>query len=819
MKKNLKKVVSAFLTVAMLFSLLSVSAFAAASSDANLIFDMDLSEASATNVVIKDSVANLTATAGGGVLPLFKEENGINFLQYRESLSDSTNNRVAVFENTAFARNEEMTFEFWIRPLAFVAGNDKGYRLFNLSISANGGDSNATADVFGYDSITWYRPYKNSGCVDYKYSDKNSFHSTNGKWSHYVYTRKWVPTESGSTTGTWEGDLYINGVKITRPSSSMTAEAFYNGFTDTQQDKFIAIGNKGQANAAFYGDIADVKVYNKVRTDSEILSTYNAEKSDYEIFEISSISSADNATIDTEPGAVKIKFSGEINIAALSGITFKKADGTDIKGAYSVTADGDTVTVEYGKLETGTSYKLYIPEIYKDGSTKHTSAKTYSYTAEKKYIVNEDFTGKTAVPDIDNIAYMSNSTANDKSAMSIKTTESGDYYLSVKPQSTDESGKNYKVTYNLPTPLDTTADADELHVVELKIASLLTLKSGKDTKANVARNFLDINGTATPKAGEISYDNILAYPYTDNGTKGSYINLAKDTDGFSNVRMAFGIHELADNSKLLGYEITDLNNSATVSFTPDASYAAGKGATDFPNKISSLLLSHIYTQSSDTCDAETRYSDIKIYSKKLTKVLKADKYSNATKSVTLRLNNDLPTGAIENIVVKSSDGTAVEPNLAYNEEDRSVTLTFASEIDGKYTVSLANVLDADGFKCSDKEFSFNAVGAPKANVVYKDGSDNPLTTVAGTQTIKATATLSNWEETVPVAFMAVYKGDKLESVVSATPSVSGTTVTYTAEITGLSGLLATDKVKFFIWKGLNTLTPAVAKDNFTGGSL
>ncbi len=818
MKKAMYKLVSAIIAVSMLLSMASFNVFAD-TTDEGLIFDLDLTGSPAEGIQVSNSVAGNSTTYYLGAAPSTGTINGRPYLAFRQSKDDSAaaGKYIKVMDD-GLKNNDEMTFEFWARPTCMNSDQNGvvGYRM--SSMATGGGSSDQSKfEIFCNGANMYYRPGGATATTNYEMHSKLYNMNLNGKWTHFVFTRKWNPTSADdATVGKWTGSVYVNGTQIT-PAGGVGKEV---ETTRTSEDgAYFILGNEHYLSKAFLGDIADVKIYNTILTDAQISSKHANSADDYVAFEIEAVSA--DTTIDVNAGEVTVDFSENVDASTVSGITLTKADGSAIKGAYIVSAADDIVTVEYGKLEEGASYKLTIPSTVKSATGKNIAAAEYTFTAAKKYIVNEDFTGETTVPTISNITYMSNSITGDTSAMSIKHTSDGDYYLAVKPASTDAAGKNYKVSYTLPNALDTTADIDDMHIVEVIIGSELTLKDGQTVSGNVARDFFNINDYQL-KLGEIHNANMFFYKDRNADTgKNDGNHTMKDSNGFAHIRLAFGTHELADGTKLLGYEMVDVLGDYTTTFKPSATYASGKAATAFPNKVSSLLLSHIYTQASDKCDAENRYSDIKVYTQKRTKVLKAEEYNADTKSVTLALNNDLASGEEANIVVTDTAGTTVSAAPVYNSADRTVTITFTDELNGAYNISLANATDADGFACSESKVTFTAVGAPSVEASYFDGEMNPLTTLNGATGVSVTATLSNWAGAAPVAILAVYDNDMLAGVQNAEViDAAGTSVTYFAQITGLTPLSeATSDVKLFIWEGFDNLIPVIIPDEPVGGGV
>ncbi|MBQ7097122.1 MAG: Ig-like domain-containing protein [Clostridia bacterium] len=808
----MKKLISGLLVIVVLLTMIPAAAFATATTDEGLIFDLDLTGSTAEGIQVSNSVEGNSTAYYVGAAPSTGTINGRPYLAFRQSKDDSDAiGKYIKIVDAGFKNNDEMTFEFWARPRWMNATDsaDFNYRMASMATGGGSTDQNKL-DIYSYGRNMYYRPGGENKTTNYEMHSKLWNLNLNGKWTHFVFTRKWEPASAEDTVnGTWTGSVYVNGTKVTPAGTSENATTRAAG---SEEGLYFILGNGHYVNNSFVGDIADVKIYNTILTDEQISAKHENSADAYVAFEIEAVSAA--STIDVNAGEITVDFSEALNTASVDGITFTKADGTAIKGAYIVSASGDKATVEYGKLEEGASYKLTIPGSVESVSGKNITAAEYTFTAAKTYIVNEDFTGETTVPTIPNITYMSNSIANDTSAMSIKQTSDGDYYLAVNP-TTD--AKDYKVTYTPSAALDTTMDVDDMHIVEVKLGSELTAKTEGVAARNVARNFMRINGAAIASAGEFWKANMLFYPYDSEGVKGSAHTMSKDSNGFAYIRMVFGTYENSDGSKYLGYEMKDLNDGYSTTFKSSSTFGSAQSVTAFPNKMSSLLFSHIYPLSEDTWTAENRYSDIKVYTRKRTKALKVGEYNSDTKSVALSLNNDLASGEETKIVVTDESNTAVTAAAAYNQVDRTVTLTFADALNGVYTVSLADAVDAEGIACSAKTVSFEVTGGTEADVVYYNGAD-VLTSLDGATAVKAVATLRNYEGAAPTGILAVYEGKRLVDAVVATSEVSGSTVTYNAEITGLAAMSdATSEVKFFIWDSLSTFVPVVEAEIFVAG--
>lgn len=820
MKKIIKTMVSMLAAVTMLLSAASFSVLAETTGE-GLIFDLDLTGSTAEKLVVSNAADTTTQTLWGAEedhAPAVGTVNGIPYLKFRQNKddSDAATDYIKVVNND-FVDQDNMTFEFWARPQCLNADQNAivGYRMAAMAIGGSG-DADRRFDVFFNGSNMHYRPSGQESERNYEMHSKLFNLNLNGSWTHFVFTREWVPSAAGSTTGTWQGAVYVNGVKIeaasVKGSDSVTRQK------DTQDNTYLIIGNHYNLKQSFLGDIAEVKVYNTLLSDSTIETKYTARKSAYDALTVKSVSPS--ANLSTVGGTIQATFSEAVNARTLSGITLKADDGATVPVSVSLKNDNVTAVITYGVLTEGASYTLTLPSSVKSWD-KSLEEAGYTFTAAKKnMIVDTDFSEMQTVPDLAGMTY---ETPTDKTYISIQQTIDGsDSYLAVSGQ-TDEVNKNFKVKHTLQNQFSNYSVTGDQYVIEMKLRRTLTSKNAGETAKNVAGDVFNVScEPAAIKLGEISYQDILPYynwSYTDKWTKGANHVSELDGNGFATLRLVITADEV-DDTKVFGFEQYD--NGTYIEGSRIDPNAKGVKA---PTHIYNVTLAHIYTQASDNAYAENDFSAFKIYERRQTQILSFGEYDEAANTVTMALSNGLKDGEAAKITVRDAQNDETVNVTATAGDNNTVTLAFNEPLSGNYTVSLNEAIDADGILCSSHTADFVAVGSPAVTVSYTDEEGNELTTLQEKTTVMASATLSNWtdEETRPVGFLAIYDGGKLVGLKQATVvSAEDTTVTFEACMKGLTALSDKANAKFMIVKSLNSLAPVVSADDFqsaNGGSL
>lgn len=836
----MKKLISLVVTFVIMVCTLSFNTVLA--DDENLVFELDLSEATSTNIVAKNAVEENSSVVSVLGSPTLNQINGKNYINFRDEYAREAQGEGAAIKivESSFMNQNEMSFEVWVKSDDFDynygtgEGQDSDVHQQRLMVLQNSDTADDTVfDVMMYAQGMYYKPggvvSKNTANKDIQWIYGDSVKARDNEWTHLVFIRKCVDV---STYKQWLGELYINGARAAVQSYTTNSLAFSR--TEESKDAYFILGNRGNLNNTFVGSVADFKVYNSALSATQISEKYEASKEYYaelpQSMTVTQTSKADGAEIDTAPGKISVTFNNYIDEATLKNIKFTKADGTSF-GAIATKTDGNfskTAIISYGRLEENGSYKLVIPSSVKSKNNISAEAAEYTYTAKKTYIVNEDFQNYAEgdeAPALTGISYTSANVSDDSSAMTIKDIK-GDKYLAITPSATD---KNYRITY---TPSNVWADNDaskarmadnDISVIDLKMRSVSTPKEADEgSSVSVARNLLSLN-SHTP-VGTMNDDVMRIYKRAASYVAAPAHRVAvagKDENGFYNIR--FVIKACTDKGqRLYGYEVVDLISGATIfKFEPDITFynnynSANKA--DILRYLMNVELAHIYPQAADKYTVESGFSEIKIYDDRLMEVLNIGKYSNVTKSVTFALSDDVYEDTLKYITV-SKDGEAVTATPAYDATNRTVTLAFDEELLGEYEVSLEYLRSENKLSCADKTITFTAELEPLlTDVSFKDANDTTLSTLDGATTVKACATLSNWYGEEPVAFIAVYDENKLVAVKQATVSYGTVGLLISGEADGFT-LTEKGNVKILVWNNCQAAKPITVAASYNGGGL
>lgn len=836
----MKKLISLVVTFVIMVCALSFNTVLA--DGENLVFELDLSEATDTNIVAKNAVAESNSQVSVLGSPALGQINGKNYINFRDEYAleaQGEGSAIKIIESS-FINQNEMSFEVWVKSDDFDynygtgEGQDNNAHQQRLMTFANSDTTDdTTVDVMMYGQEMYYRPggvlSKNTASKDIQWVYSEPVRACDNQWTHLVFTRKVADV---STYKQWLGELYINGARA--GASSYTTNSLTSSRVAENENAYFMLGNRSSLNNTFVGSIAAFKVYNSVLSAEAISEKYAASKERYaelpQSMTVVSTSVANGAQIDTAPGKISVTFDNYIDEATLKNVKFTKEDGTSF-GATLAEAESDfskTAVIRYGRLEEKEKYKLIIPNSVKSKNGVSAEPAEYTYTAKKTYVVNEDFQNYAEgaqAPSLTGISYVSAGAANDSSAMSIKDIN-GDKYLAITPTATDT---NYRVTY---TPSNVWADNDasklrmadnDVSVIDLKIKSVSTPKTaGEESEVSVARNLLTLNGH-TP-VGVMNddvpriYRRASAYVATP-----AHRNAVteKDENGFYNIR--FAIKARTDNGqRLYGYEVVDLISGSTIyNFEPDITFynnynSAGKA--DILRYLMNIELAHIYPQATDKYNVESGFSEIKIYDDRLMEVLDTGKYSHITKSFTFALSDDINIDTLDNITV-SKDGQAVTANPSYNAANRTITLAFDEELVGEYAVSLEYLSSENKLLCADKTITFTAEkGTYLSSISFTDANGTVLNTLEGATTVKAEAILCNWGGEEPVAFVAIYDANELVKVKKATISENADGLLVSAQLDGFS-LTKDGDAKILVWDSFQTIMPITAVASFGGDGL
>lgn len=390
-----KKIISMLLALALL-PCSGIWAMAA-EEDEGLVFEMDLTEYSNTDGVVKNAVTGLSdgieiKGAANGARPrleaissmqgetpylAFSALRGRNTFYHYGSV-DLSKELCAPLQN-----QQAMSVEFWVNYLATESGATASSRIFNFGPETGATDSNNSYEIYVYDTQNQYFVrYARAGMNPSQYLEQRiNVGSNMNRWTHYVLTREW-DEESQAYTGT----VYVNGVS----QGEVTG-----GIKIDETDFRVQIGNMAGEDV-LNGGLATFKLYHTALTPERVAEKYNESRLGFmELAEtMHIISPTEGTTLDTAPGEIEIRFDNYVDLDTIDGITFRKADGTEITGGIRVYAEEDitmSVFVKYGKLDSDAVYILDIPDTVCSLNGISCGGKQLEYRTEGFYIFYEDF--------------------------------------------------------------------------------------------------------------------------------------------------------------------------------------------------------------------------------------------------------------------------------------------------------------------------------------------------------------------------------------------------------------------------------------------
>lgn len=485
--------------------------------------------------------------------------------------------------------------------------------------------------------------------------------------------------------------------------------------------------------------------------------------------------SVPEGTISTVEGEIKLEFGVNIDPATLGGITFKKAGDTEIDGKYFVSVNGKVVTVRFGDLVEGQQYVLTLPDSVKSLETpaKAVNPQTYTYTAQKEFLTNTDFSDYTTdstkavegevVNGADNIYYTDNWNNTRASSITAVATENDTYVELTGTAGANgagiaiigpaENGKafNFNTTDNI--------DKDKVYIVETDFTSTLDgtwggskfSANGGNWTNNRSKSLFGIlvSGTTvkgaavTKTAGDVrtrTFETVV-----EDGWFRPTMVMRRETDGKVYSDLYYR------SSGVATYRDTDADVLGSAdSF--DAVALAGRGAS---SNVETIKITYAAA-----------------YPERLLSIIGDDGYTNAANAITLYTTKVVKAGTEDAIVIKKDGNIVPVSDISIGADGRSLTVTFAGTglTPGSYDVYMSNdtstVLDTAGIKAYEGE------------VYAFEVSEDQAAKVIGNPTVKCAAgnTLANGTEQAP-AEISVTEGKvtlSFESVIANPEAITFT---------------------------------------------
>ena len=272
-------------------------------------------------------------------------------------MKPSENDGTAINENTpwgVFSFNNKHEGASPAIGLSWFYSENTGNNAYYI-MQERQGSSNAGSEYFN-----WHYP-------------KNNWIDTGApKWKNVIITRKVEKKDDANSIVSYE--TYTDGGIYSQLTNS------YETNTVNEKDFVLTVGAMfdyctGLNPAYFKGEIADMKVYNRVLSVKEIEKYYADTAADYrnltELPNSLELVSTTPADLNADPsneiayniGKIKLNFNNFVDSATLGAISFVKEDGSPVPGGYNVSIDsasGKTVNVEFGVLTPGGTYIVNI---------------------------------------------------------------------------------------------------------------------------------------------------------------------------------------------------------------------------------------------------------------------------------------------------------------------------------------------------------------------------------------------------------------------------------------------------------------------------
>ncbi len=418
-------------------------------------------------------------------------------------------------------------------------------------------------------------------------------------------------------------------------------------------------------------------------------------------FAVSYISENDGEILCTL-GEIEIEFTDSIDIDTLSGITFTKADESEIKGgAYVLNGEEDNqVIVKFGRLEKG-EYVLCITEDLKSAGGESAIYSRYEYSvltdkdAPVAYSNYSDIElGETDVETlISNGENISFSGAQEYSYVVDETSKGEKYinYTCVKKTASAGGGS----TVTLPEAIE-----DGKVIVDLGV---------KADSGNMTRNLFTLRSSGTSKIYTFSISNTNDL---GSATQGDYKSggftgekRARDEDGFWNLRLSV---KRADKNDAWSYEVYDKNTSLDKPI-----YKISIPSSKLEN-INSIIVFDVYNMT--TTPASIMLKDIVVTMPRTPSVI----YTNGENGepgmseISLVCNEDLDPRAVtnENISFVNQTGEKEECEILLDENKREIIIKPYEYLsyDGEYSVLFENQMCKNvSFKIASQEIEVNSV--------------------------------------------------------------------------------------------------------------
>ena len=765
----------------------------------NMFFEMDLSDYTAENAIVKNTVTKNTTGIG-----VYKDEASQTYYPELNTITSATGTKKYItiatedaegnitekgFINlykelaTPAAQAEDLTIETWVRYEASEANSGKYKKLFSLSknlYSLCPNDNNTWFMVdTGADGSKFRMCTYNPSSSDSQLTRKNYTGLTKDKWTHLVITKSWDEANSAYN------------IKIFRDGEELTKFSSAGAFPDVTGEENLQIGTVGNSKGkSFIGSIGDFKMYSTALSLTSAKEKYEASKDDYvELSEDFSVKSPEfGDEINPNAQELTVEFTNYFTAEeAKRAISFKKevGDGVyeDINGGYTIEAGefSNTAKIRFGKLEPDAPYAILFDNMVAGNGAELDTDCVMVYTNYGEYYINTDFTalenGTNPTSEATGLTFKSSGIQDSTADIYVRETAGGTKYLEMN--STAASRADTTVAYKFKSAISTPV------MFEVGVKGNTTTNPDARFQRGIrvdgsGKGFGALNSAGT----EFNMTNSQGLQITDK-------TIVTDADGFFNMKYILFPSEAG-----LTYYV----------YSEDDPDFYAKASMDVHKTIGSL---NVQQYLSSAGDPEMHVSHIKVSDYVPTEIIKETTY--ADKKVSYTFNYDIDEDTLNNVAVTDANGETVPAAVSYSQALRQVTLTFEKEIyiNKLYTVSFEGVKDAAGIYIpvtTDIKFGSELIGLG-SDIVFSctEGDMVSINDMSASgDTIYANFNIVNMasvDNDISV-MMALYDGGVLKAVSMIPVKALANGVDTPCEATLTTGAiddLSTCEIKVFVW--------------------
>lgn len=398
-------------------------------------------------------------------------------------------------------------------------------------------------------------------------------------------------------------------------------------------------------------------------------------------FSVSSVSPSGGNILCTL-GEITLTFTDAVDTSTLSGISFTKSDGTEIKGgAYAVPTDSlNKVCVKFGRLDVG-DYTLSITDALKSASGESAAVGEYNYSVATSLdkalaATNLDSTsldiGETTIGELEgagtNMTYGKNRDGALPYTYTLKTADSGAKYVEYACTNDAATSGSGSVHLKLSTPvktgtlvLDTAIKADD-NVNSSR--ELFKLWATGDKKIYT----MTLNKMGNNTLGPGGQGNYTSHDNFNTTVKNK---IKTDSDGFWNLRLVLSRDSERDNWSYMVYDVT--------TNLTDAFYSLSISASELPD-ITKIQLLDMWQAASEggARTATFCFKETRITMPETPKLIytNGDGICPEASEMFFVPNEDLQSAAVTDAtaVLTDADGRAIESDVTYDADNRKIII-------------------------------------------------------------------------------------------------------------------------------------------------